>query len=400
MDQLSLPKDRSNVPKGQRQTRLENERIYGQPLPRISEKSWKTYLFSIFGLFSAGKTDELVMGVLDPLTRSVWVYNEDDQMLLWRRGFFGKGNLSRSEPTWLKREINRLQIQKQGGKGRYSTDKALQAIFLWFSELTAEEITARRRIIRKQFKQERAEAVAAAEAEAEASFAANPDVAPVITTVIPSTQTSGLQKRLQTIISESDVQTLPELSADEIPENVEHLQLSLQEAFFLAWAVGCLTIRNSDDGEPIPILGFWRMCLNYFSPSISMHRADNPFLVQYVAYHHFRSLGWVVKSGIKFCVDYLLYKRGPVFHHAEFAVVIIPSYTVPSDRDSSPYNLPNSGPVSWQWFSTLNRANAQVMKVGSRVDTYVCWRLMCTIDSCVGICNYPSDKEYNYAKIR
>lgn len=46
-------------------------------------------------------------------------------------------------------------------------------------------------------------------------------------------------------------------------------------------------------------------------------RLDNPFLINYVVYHHYRSLGWVVKGGIKFCVDYLLYKRGPVFSHAE-----------------------------------------------------------------------------------
>ena len=46
-------------------------------------------------------------------------------------------------------------------------------------------------------------------------------------------------------------------------------------------------------------------------------RFDNPFLINYVVYHHYRSLGWVVKGGIKFCVDYLLYKRGPVFSHAE-----------------------------------------------------------------------------------
>jgi tRNA-splicing endonuclease subunit Sen2 len=44
---------------------------------------------------------------------------------------------------------------------------------------------------------------------------------------------------------------------------------------------------------------------------------DNPFLINYVVYHHYRSLGWVVKGGLKFCVDYLLYKRGPVFSHAE-----------------------------------------------------------------------------------
>jgi tRNA-splicing endonuclease subunit Sen2 len=45
---------------------------------------------------------------------------------------------------------------------------------------------------------------------------------------------------------------------------------------------------------------------------------DNPFLVYYAVYHHYRSLGWVVKGGIKFCVDFLLYKRGPVFSHAEW----------------------------------------------------------------------------------
>lgn len=51
-------------------------------------------------------------------------------------------------------------------------------------------------------------------------------------------------------------------------------------------------------------------------PSLQL-RPDNPFIVNYVAYHHYRSLGWTIKSGIKFCVDYLLYKRGPVFDHAE-----------------------------------------------------------------------------------
>jgi tRNA-splicing endonuclease subunit Sen2 len=44
---------------------------------------------------------------------------------------------------------------------------------------------------------------------------------------------------------------------------------------------------------------------------------DNPFIINYIVYHHYRSLGWVVRGGIKFCVDYMLYKRGPVFNHAE-----------------------------------------------------------------------------------
>lgn len=229
-------------------------------------------------------------------------------------------------------------------------------------ELTAEEITAKRRLIRKQFKQQRAEAVAAAEAEAEVSFASNPDASPVIKTLIPSTQTAGLNQRLQELISRGDAEPLPELTNEETPDNMEHLQISLPEAFFLAWTTGCLTIREHDSGELITIKNLWVRCQSLYSP-FHNHRVDNPFLIQYVAYHHFRALGWVVKSGIKFCVDYLLYKKGPVFHHAEFAVTIIPSYEDPEDYEASPYNLPNAGPISWQWFSTLNRANAQVMKV-------------------------------------
>jgi tRNA-splicing endonuclease subunit Sen2 len=63
-------------------------------------------------------------------------------------------------------------------------------------------------------------------------------------------------------------------------------------------------------------------------------RFDNPFLVNYVAYHHYRALGWVVKGGIKFCVDLLLYKRGPVFSHAE--CVLLPPPACPAVADRAP----------------------------------------------------------------
>lgn len=79
--------------------------------------------------------------------------------------------------------------------------------------------------------------------------------------------------------------------------------------------------------EPMTLAQIWCSFQNLYLPQMSssptLHvptqstRFDNPFLINYVVYHHYRSLGWVVKGGIKFCVDYLLYKRGPVFHHAE-----------------------------------------------------------------------------------
>jgi tRNA-splicing endonuclease subunit Sen2 len=232
----------------------------------------------------------------------------------------------------------------------------------FIKELTAEELTAKRREVRRQFKHQRAEAMAAAEAEAETAFAQNPNSMPVVTTIIPSTQTAKLNQQLQQLLAKDENESLPELAEDEIPDNLEHLQLSLQEAFFLAWTVRCLHLYDEVAGQRISLPNFWQTC---FESSCHDHerRIDNPFLTQYVVYHHFRSLGWVVKSGIKFCVDYLLYKRGPVFHHAEFAIVVVPSYSNPDDKVSSPYNQPNVDPLSWQWLSTLNRANSQVMKV-------------------------------------
>lgn len=48
-------------------------------------------------------------GVIDLASKSVWVVNARDVAILWQRGFFGKGNLSRSEPTWLTRQTNELK---------------------------------------------------------------------------------------------------------------------------------------------------------------------------------------------------------------------------------------------------------------------------------------------------
>lgn len=114
---LSLPRGPSTALKGPKAVRLENERIYGQPLPWVQDKSWISYILSTLNLFPKPYKDERVIGVLDTPSCSVWVHDEEHQMILWRRGFFGKGSLSRSEPTWLKREINRLRVEKSGGKG-------------------------------------------------------------------------------------------------------------------------------------------------------------------------------------------------------------------------------------------------------------------------------------------
>ncbi|KAH9176033.1 hypothetical protein EDB89DRAFT_1943344 [Lactarius sanguifluus] len=329
VDQSQSGQNSSQKKAGRR--RNENNVIYANPLPIIFSQVESKFAVTALGIFGISPTRVLnprCKGVFDPTTRSIWITDPKDRMVLWRRGFFGKGNLSRSEPSWLVRLAN-----SRSAAGR---------------QMTSEEVTAKRRAERKQFKSDRAQAIAAAAAEAEAAFA---EVS-VRNTALPERSLEG------TVLDA------------EPPEDMEHMQLTLSEAFFLTWALDCLCIYHPKTLEPMTLREIWiafhttHLPPHLQTPPSQAHalRPDNPFLVNYVFLHHYRSLGWVVKNGVKFCVDYLLYKRGPVFHHAEFAMVLIPVYEDPEDAKSSPFKLSNAEPFAWQWLSTINRVNSQVQK--------------------------------------
>ncbi|KAF8449073.1 hypothetical protein L210DRAFT_3388380 [Boletus edulis BED1] len=358
---LIQPSSRSKTSQKTPARRTENNRIYAHPLPIIltepSEPSFLRKTLHFFGVSASDILNPHCQGVLDVATRSVWVLDMKDAMILWQRGFFGKGDLSRSEPSWLARQINARKLAKKG-------------------MMTSEEVTAKRRAERKQFKLDRAKAMAAAAAEAEVAFQQGHVVSTIYaadgTRMIPSAAT--WKPNDEVTQPEQDVSRVEEDDGedDEEPiENVEHLQLTLQEAFFLSWNLDCLSISNPDNGDIMTLSQMWNVFQNVhiasptLAPSLDppQHRRfDNPFLVNYVIYHHYRSLGWVVKSGIKFCVDYLLYKRGPIFAHAEFAIVVCPVYEDPADQDGSSFDLNNTSPFSWSWLSTINRVNSQVQK--------------------------------------
>lgn len=226
---------------------------------------------------------------------------------------------------------------------------------------------------------DRAAAIAAAAAEAEAAFAEGrsweaertPDGARAN---IPSAATWKPKPKEETEETPDEA-----VEQDEEPiEDVEHLQLTLPEAFFLLWNLDCLTVYDNDDAMTLQDIWVSFQCAHLPPVVQPPLQFNNPFLVHYIVYHHYRSLGWVVKGGIKFCVDYLLYKRGPVFSHAEFALVICPVYEDPNDDDGS---LPHSEPFTWSWLSTLNRVNSQVQKVRSQ-------KQMLMIVFNVGLCDY------------
>lgn len=98
--------------------RQENNKLYALPLPLLFVEPAPTRIGSILGFLGLSLTrvdNPHCEGIFDPTTRSVWVSDHAHSSILWRRGFFGKGDLSRSEPSWLSRQIN---IRKSSGKRR------------------------------------------------------------------------------------------------------------------------------------------------------------------------------------------------------------------------------------------------------------------------------------------
>ncbi|XP_058647237.1 tRNA-splicing endonuclease subunit Sen2 [Onychostoma macrolepis] len=115
------------------------------------------------------------------------------------------------------------------------------------------------------------------------------------------------QKSMSSERSDAGEYVLVELSEDDHSENLsdaqlecrrnpfsmmEYLQLSYEEAFFLVYALGCLSVYHS--GEALSVAQVW-----------TVFRSRQPnFCSSYAAYHYFRSKGWVPKSGVKYGTDF------------------------------------------------------------------------------------------------
>ncbi|ODV67117.1 hypothetical protein HYPBUDRAFT_109535 [Hyphopichia burtonii NRRL Y-1933] len=210
------------------------------------------------------------------------VDREESMMILWRQGFFGKGNLSRSEPTWRER-IKRLNEE----------------------ELSNEDITKVRREERKRFKNERSKLQ-------ELELKQRQDI------INPQEQLemNALQKKLEEFKVNYDSKKIkPDVIIQDA--NLEYLQLQPVEVMFLKYLSA---IKIFDNGLELTNEQLFQKCTGQHQDQIT---SSNQFILEYVVYHHFRSLGWCVRSGIKFGCDYLLYKRGPPFSHAEYGIYLM-----------------------------------------------------------------------------
>ncbi|KAF4340636.1 tRNA-splicing endonuclease beta chain [Fusarium beomiforme] len=154
-----------------------------------------------------------------------------------------------------------------------------------------------------------------------------------------------------------------ERASKPVIKNMEHLQLMPEEAFFLNFGLGALTVTDPSGAElsSLDLLRLFRQ-YSYFPPRVEPQdpalQPDDNFLIHYAVYHHFRSLGWVPRAGIKFGVDWLLYAKGPVFDHAEFGLIVVPSYSDHLWKEAG-----KQGPQkTWQWLHGIVRVLSHVMK--------------------------------------
>ncbi|XP_061584092.1 tRNA-splicing endonuclease subunit Sen2 isoform X2 [Cololabis saira] len=124
----------------------------------------------------------------------------------------------------------------------------------------------------------------------------------------------------------------------------EYLQLSPEEAFFLVYGLGVLSVYLQQ--EPLSITQLWRKCRSLLPDFIS----------SYAAYHHFRSRGWVPKGGggAKYGVDLMLYRKGPPFYHASYSVVV--------ERVDDAFRGLPLRPFSWRSLAALSRITGNVSK--------------------------------------
>ncbi|KAG1737604.1 hypothetical protein EDB19DRAFT_1636766, partial [Suillus lakei] len=200
--------------------------------------------------------------------------NAGDAILSWQCGFFRKGDLSRSEPGWLVRQIN---LRKMKGRSL--------VLFRTYRLLTRTGLIPRDHHNTPC----RAQAVQVRR-----------------THTSPTLASRSLFPRLSTYLLDN------------------FTSRNRTSPYFLLKTSSshCFTQDVS-----FTLAEIWNAFQNVHTPSLvpqldlsSPPRFDNPFLVS-IAYQHYRSHSWVVKSVIKFCVDYLLYKRGPVFQRGLSGIV-------------------------------------------------------------------------------
>uniref|UniRef100_A0A2K6V417 tRNA-splicing endonuclease subunit Sen2 n=1 Tax=Saimiri boliviensis boliviensis TaxID=39432 RepID=A0A2K6V417_SAIBB len=109
----------------------------------------------------------------------------------------------------------------------------------------------------------------------------------------------------------------------------------------------CAVSKREDapnEEEPLTIVKIWK-AFTVVQPT---------FRTTYMAYHYFRSKGWVPKVGLKYGTDLLLYRKGPPFYHASYSVII--------ELVDDHFEGSLRRPFSWKSLAALSRVSVNVSK--------------------------------------
>jgi tRNA-splicing endonuclease subunit Sen2 len=109
----------------------------------------------------------------------------------------------------------------------------------------------------------------------------------------------------------------------------EFLILTPTEVLHLKWIYQCLDIRDTRNGSEWTMERLWRHLIFpdfrfQTAPQLCQYLISNRILFEYCTYHHYKALGWVLRSGMQFGCDFLMYRHGPALDHAAFGILICP----------------------------------------------------------------------------
>ncbi|KAK9829651.1 hypothetical protein WJX72_007118 [[Myrmecia] bisecta] len=130
---------------------------------------------------------------------------------------------------------------------------------------------------------------------------------------------------------------------EQATQQLTAIRLSLLEAFFWAYALESLEVWEVDNGRPAVRLSheeLWIRC--------NQLQAD--FAMSYAAYQHFRSKGWIPRSGLQYGAHFVLYQKHPSVAHSDYCVVLLP------------LKNPAVLGLSWNDLEVTNRLSNQVGK--------------------------------------
>jgi tRNA splicing endonuclease len=147
------------------------------------------------------------------------------------------------------------------------------------------------------------------------------------------------------------------IAPDALLLHASTLQLNLEEAFYLAYELYAIKIQSETT------------ILSASDAWVKFNLLNKCFKYHYVAYRHFRRIGWVLKSGVKYGVDFVMYPSaesllaaGRNHVHAPYAVTV----RYPSDEGIDESDDRTWQPdMSWHSLQSVSRLACQVIYYSS-----------------------------------